>query len=255
MTSAHFTNFNLSGLEVVALYPPKDLRANEVGKMKVTIKNKVKKSRFDLFIKIGRHFTSQNICLKKGEIKTFEIAIGPLKRGEYLLERVVIFSSFPFGLFTAWKYWYLEQRFTIFPNYQSVFPSLPVPTESESLGENATRTNLLEGQEFFGHKEYFEGASFRLVDWKAFARGKGVLIKKFVDQNNIKFTLSLNEIKGSLEEQIEILATWIEELDKKDCEYSLIIDEEEFIGSRDTHFKRFCLQKLARYKNKLQVIK
>ncbi|MCR9203885.1 MAG: DUF58 domain-containing protein [Halobacteriovoraceae bacterium] len=239
MTSAHYTNFNLSGLEVVALHPPLDLYSGMKGELRVTLKNNKKKTRFDLLAEVGKKGISKPVTLE---------------RGEYLIERITLSSAFPFGLFMAWKYWYLDSHFIVFPKIPEETPILPkAQSFQQSRGAHKGKEEV-GSEEFFGHIEYQEGMPLRSIDWKAYSRGKGILLKQFVEENDLQFTFSLDELKGELEERISSLTGWIEEAEKLGVSYSVNLEGRKTAFGRGRAFKRQCLKMVSQFKNEKKVL-
>lgn len=254
MTSAHYTNFNLAGVEVVALHPPHDLYSGENGELRVTLKNNKRKTRFDLQVEVGKKGISQPVTLGRGEVETFSIPLAPLKRGEYFVERLTLSSAFPFGLFRAWKYWYLDSHFIVFPRPSENTPSFPqARSHKQSRGDHKGKQEL-GSEEFSGHIEYQEGMPLRSIDWKAYSRGKGILLKQFVEENDLQYVLDLDDFKGDLEDRISQMTRLIEEAEKQGVTFSLDLDGTQTNFGRGRGFKRECLKKLSRYKQEVRVL-
>lgn len=254
MISAHFTNFNLAGVEVVAVHPPLDLHAKDRGEIRVTLRNNQGKTRFDLLIELGGEFYSRPISLGKGEVETVHLPVEFSTRGELELQRITISSSFPFGLFYAWKYWYLDSHFIIYPEVSSTFPPLPQPESLEKSRGSHKGKEEIGSEEFYGHKSYHEGMPLRSIDWKAYARGKGILLKQFVEESDLQFLLNIESIKGNLEEKISILAAWIEEAEKLGVTYAVDLKEKQTKFGRGRGFKRDCLKALSTYQKEKKVL-
>lgn len=254
MTSAHYTNFNLSGIEIVAVHAPIDLYSGMKGELRVTLKNSKKKTRFDLLAEVGKKGISKPVTLERGEVKTIQIPLLPLERGEYLIERITLSSAFPFGLFMAWKYWYLDSRFVVYPKIPEKTPLLPKAQNFQhSRGAHKGKEEV-GSEEFFGHKEYQEGMPLRSIDWKAYSRGKGILLKQFVEENDLQFTFSLDDLNGELEEKISSLTGWIEEAEKLGVSYSVNLEGRKTSFGRGRAFKRECLKKMSQFKNEERVL-
>jgi uncharacterized protein (DUF58 family) len=245
MTSAHFTNYNLTGVKVIAFYVPENVQEGVNSHFRVSLRNTSNKTRFDIQIGIGKKFISEPITLPKGETGQINIEVKDLTRGEYLLPRLTISSSFPFGLFYAWKYWYEDNIVTVFPALSEIKPSLPLPHPIPNQRGSYRGPEEVGAEEFSGHQSYQEGMPLRAIDWKAYARGKGILLKKFVDESDVFFLFKKDDLLGSEEERISQLASLIDMASAMGLTYALVLDQEKPTFSNGQSFKLGCLKRLA----------
>ena len=85
------------------------------------------------------------------ELALENISIPPSVRGEYHLEDVKISSTYPFGLFYAWKYY--DTNLTYY-----VYPALGV-AENFLIHSNDRRSELESRDDFIGHRDFELGDS------------------------------------------------------------------------------------------------
>lgn len=254
MTSAHFTNFNLSGIEVFSLRTPVDFYQGEEASVVVNLRNLSKKTRFDIVISLKhgtRVFQSRPITLRPLENHSVEIPLNNMERGSYQISRVTVSSSFPFGLFYAWKYWYIDSELLVYPPFFGEdLPSFPKPISPRNSSGSQKGKEELGSEEFFGHQDYHEGMPLRSIDWKAYARGKGILLKKFVQESDLHFLFNFSKLSGDREGRLSILTSWLEQAEEVGVMYAVVLDGEKPNFGRGRSFKRNILRKLALFEGK-----
>lgn len=258
MTSAHFTNYNLAGVEVIAIHCPDETFAEQDAPFKVTLRNNTKKHRFDLVLKVGGKGESEAFSIGPGQTISQLLILKNLERGEYHLKRITIGSSFPFGLFYAWKYWYGTQTFMVFPKISKDKLRLPEPqSDSQQRGAEGGSPEV-GAEEFFGHQTYDAGMPLRAIDWKAYARGKGLYLKKFIEESDINYIIKKSDIKaeeGKGEDSIlEALTTLILEVDSVGARYAVILQDEGPQFGKGKLFKKENLKRLATFNRDRQVL-
>ena len=143
MTSAHFTNFNLAGVEVMALHIPDEVYAGESFECRVTLRNTSRKTRFDIEVTLGEVGESQPESIESGETKTIVLKVKGLRRGQVSIKRLRLATTFPFGLFYAWKFWLHKKDFVVYPKQLNERLSLPSPvTSGLNKGRMAQKKDL-----------------------------------------------------------------------------------------------------------------
>ncbi len=245
MTSAHFTNFNLSGIEVMTVNLPADIYAGEATKVKLTLRNESRKHRFDIVSSLYRGDDCEPISLAPGETKVQLVNLPPLNRGHYQGKRVRLSSAFPFGLFRAWKFWKKEFDFYVYPQRLAKRIELGKPDIASSERGRVLNKVEIGAEEFYGHFNYQEGMPLRSIDWQAYARGRGILLKKFVEQSDGLYLFTKANERGSVEEVLKSLTTKVEEAEFKGVTYGLVLGTEKPQFGRGQSFKRMLLKRLA----------
>ena len=95
------------------------------------------------------------------------------RRGRYKFERLLVQSAYPFGLFWAQVRVPVDAVHFVYPTPRG-HAELPQLQASGSQGL-PDRT----GDDFSGVRAYSPGESLRHVDWKAYARGRPLVVKQF----------------------------------------------------------------------------
>ena len=260
MTSAHFTNYNLAGVDIIAVHPPADTFEGGEARIKVTLRNTTKKHRFDLFLKVSDYGECDAFTLAPGETSSHELSLKGLERGEYEIKRITVATSFPFGLFYAWKFWYEKQSFYIFPEITQDNIELPKPlSNSKERGDHEGNPEI-GAEEFFGHQNYDVGMPLRAIDWKAYARGKGLLLKKFIEQSDVNYIINRNDFlspKKEIRDKETILKNLTElvlSVHGTGASYALVMNEEQPQFGKGRGFCQENLKRLAKFEKEKQVL-
>ena len=244
MISAFFTNNNLSMLEVNNV----QAHGGESGKaeLRVTIFNKSRHQRFSLEASLGG-FVSLSKNLEPGEWGTLTI---PLKgeRGCYHYNRITLATRFPFGLFRSWRHYRLSGSVMIYPEYKGKL-RLPVFRGGEQKGGTPSSVELERGsEEFFGHQKHREEDSLYRVDWKAYAREKGLWSKIFKDPSSPRFLLDYDNMPlNDREERLSQMAKWMDRAETMGAFYKVCLEGVSFPGEwgRGEKYFRDCMEALS----------
>lgn len=142
------------------------------------------------------------------------------KRGVYKIDSVKISSAYPLGLFRAWIWLPVNAEYHVFPTPEG---KLPMPFDEDPIDEGRL-SRPKSGDDFHGHRRFFKGDSQRRVDWKAFARGRPLLVKEFTDGAPRTACLDWNSLEGlEVEERLSQLSKWIDEAVRKKSVFSMRI--------------------------------
>jgi len=248
MTSAHFTNYNLSGLEVKSVSLPKDLVAGGQSNLIVTLFNSSRKTRFDLSIKVGP-FQSQVLeHLAPGESTKTLIPVNNLKRGEYSFSRLKVDTTFPFGLFYSWKFWNESHRFLVLPEKSECTIPLSHFSYPTQNGRGQGEQGQWGAEEFYGHVSYQEGMPLRGIDWRVFARGKGIFLKKFVEESHHVYLIRSEQFKEiETEAMISQMAWLLDYFHADGSVFALVLNGERPEFGSGSEWLRITLKRLAEY--------
>ena len=254
LISAFFTNHNLSKMEM------RSVRSfgGESGKaeLKVAIFNGSRQQRFGLECSLGGFF-SLPINLESGEGGTSTIALKG-SRGRYHYKRMTLSTRFPFGLFRAWRNYRVRGTIYIYPSFKGNL-LLPGCSGEGVKGEEMSQVEIDNGsEEFFGHKRHQEEDSLYRLDWKAYARERGLWGKVFTDPASPRFFFDYEKVPiKEGEEKLSQLAEWIKQAESMGALYKIRLEgielPEEW-GCGDKYF-RDCMEALSGWKNEEKVLR
>ena len=171
------------------------------------------------------------------------VSIHPQKRGYFHVEEIKISSTYPLGLFYAWKWSDIGLSYY-------VYPTLGNP---EIVLSNITnrRTELETRDDFIGHRDYVVGDSAHHIDWKAQARKQKLLVKLFETTHTNASWLDWSKVPGrDVEERLSILTRAVYECHQTQTPFGLMMPNMTVpIASGTPHFE-MCLRYLATFEEK-----
>lgn len=129
-------------------------------------------------------------------------------------------TRYPLGLFHAWSWLNLEMKVLIYPE---PLPTPLPPSLQEHGGAGQDRMSARHGDDDFAGLERFQpGMSPRQVDWKTFARGRGLYAKHFAGHQDPDLWLDLDALGGeALERRLSRLTAWVLELSARELRFGL----------------------------------
>ncbi len=156
----------------------------------------------------------------------------PEERGALYLQRLQVYSTYPFGLVRAWTYLYLEQMSWI------------APQALDFKAENAAQNALQQAQdmdEFQELRDFKTGDSYHAVSWKQAARGQGLYIKVFEsypEQNKIEICYE-HMPSSEHEEKLSLMMGLVDQCEQQQCPYRLVLPQDELAtGSGEAQFQK-----------------
>ena len=161
--------------------------------------------------------------------------------GKKKIKKIKLSTKYPFGFFYVWRTFPIDINYYIFPS-----PSGERPLEGanpEGLEEGLNRQ--MDGDDFSEHKKYEYGDSQKHIDWKAYARGRPLLTKKFDEGQRQTYLIDIDQANGNLERKVRQVSKWIHECAEEDHSYALKIHQRKVpMGYGEKH-KNICLKILA----------
>ncbi len=230
------THRNLVGISILSISVEPG-HASQGSRVSVQLKNESRSPRYRVqtqLIGMPVFIDSDMIESADSSISHSQIVMG--KRGKFSIERVKVSTIFPYGLFYAWQYQSAKADYFIYP-YPAGHPL-----------KNSTPLGL--GEDFSGHHAYLDGESQKHIDWKAFARGKPLLVKDFKDGNPRACLFDLpSQDSEDIETSLSQICFWILEAHRKNWQFGIRGDHNLLIapGQGFSHLHR-CLKSLAEFR-------
>ncbi|MGB9429463.1 MAG: DUF58 domain-containing protein [Gammaproteobacteria bacterium] len=166
------------------------------------------------------------------------------KRGWLRLNRLAVETTYPFGLFRAWSWVYMNMRVLVYPKPAHDAPPLPRPLGGRGGGRPADRGD----EDFSGLRSYQPGDSPRHIAWKASARERKLLTKQFTGGGEESRWLEWDTLVSlGPEQRLSVLCRWVLLAHAENLDYGLRLPGRSIpIAGGDTHRDR-CLEALALY--------
>jgi len=225
--------------------------AGERAQFKVTIKNKTKLERIGVTLKCND--ASDVININAGESSHALLNKTTTARGILKLGRITITSSYPLGLWRTWCYVHSGEHCIVYPSPEHSPPPLP-SQNTDAKGETARKANQ---GDVAGVREYNPGDAIASIAWKAAARGQGLFVKTFDDENaggETHLNLAATGLHDT-EQQLSRLCAWVLSAEKTQTDYSFDIQGTHdtqgthLTAGRGVNHKHKALMALAHYGN------
>ena len=122
------------------------------------------------------------------------------------------------------------------------------PPPETATGGNAPAVHRAGDEEWAGLREFRDGDSPRQVAWRAFARGRGLLVKTYQSPAAHHRTFDLSTAPGAdIEQRLEQLSAWIVAAHARGERYGLRLERQEAAADSGNEHRARCLDGLALY--------
>jgi uncharacterized protein (DUF58 family) len=242
LTSILHTWRNLLGLSIMAQQAPPVFAGQEAG-FSLLLENPGTKDRCGITVTApgGR---GASVDLAGGETRRLIITLPSQRRGPMNLERVSIYSRYPFGLFCAWTYARLEMTCLVYPR-PADFGEPPIEA-SYNRSENGDRG--VGADDFIGLRGFRNGDSPRHIDWKALARERGLYSKQFGGDRTEQINLDWHQLnEPDPERRLSQLCRYVLLATQRGQSYGLKLPGIRLEPAQDDRHMHRCLSALARF--------
>lgn len=184
--------------------------------------------------------------LPAGGSVTVELGLPAPRRGWLPAPRLRVESRFPLGLMVAWSWIAPEQRALVYP--QPLSGDLPLSAGALEEAEEEGRRARGEGvDDYQGLRAYRPGDSKRRLDWKAYSRGGGLLVKDFAALEGSELCLDFAALAGDGESRLSLLCHWVLELSVRQRPFVLQLPGRRLGPDSGEAHREACLRALALY--------
>ncbi len=217
--------------------------AGEQAHFAIAIKNKTKLDRIGVTLKCTN--ASDVIDIQSESVSQAVLIKPTTKRGILKLGRITITSSYPLGLWRAWCYLHSNEHNLVYPCPEKSPPPLP-SQNTDSKGEIAQKAVQGDVSDL---REYHPGDALSAIAWKAAARGQGLFVKTFDDENaggQLHLNLATTGLQDN-EKQLSRLCAWVLAAEQAQTDYSFNVEDTHLESGHGVTHKRTALEALARY--------
>ncbi|MEM6885647.1 MAG: DUF58 domain-containing protein [Verrucomicrobiota bacterium] len=183
--------------------------------------------------------------VEPGSALTHRLTIPTEQRGRYRVQEIVVSSCFPIGFWRSEKRFPVDVTLTVYPKPAG---DQPWPEDTEPDESHQDEFSSHSGDHFAGHRAYQPGESQRHVDWKAFSRGKGMLIKDYRGGGSgcVRFDMSAMS-GGDVEQKLSQLTRWVVQAFRDNVDFVLALPDGQMGPARGQRHYEACLRALAVY--------
>lgn len=243
LVSMYHAWFNLLGLAVTARAGP-PVFAGELATFEITISAETQRPRPDLCLSTAGHVATPT-DLMPGVMASARLALPTQRCGTRPLGRLTLDTRYPLGLFRSWCYLETAAEVLVYPRPADQAPALlPI-----AAGREGPRGQQDPGaDDFVGLRGYRLGDSPRQLDWKAYGRGRGLLVKQFGRDRSDRLWLDWEHLPPA---DVEIRLGWlcrqILDATQTDQCFGLRLPGREIGLGRGEDQTHLCLGALARF--------
>lgn len=164
-------------------------------------------------------------------------------RGWLRPARMRVESRFPLGLFVAWSWLDLDVRALVYP--QPLATTTPLRSGQDAGSEEGQRQTGQGADDFQGLRPYQPGDSRRRLDWKAFSRGQGLLVKDFTALAGSELWLDFTVLDGDTETRLSWLCQAVLDCSSRQLGFGLRLPGVELSPATGEPHRDAALQALA----------
>jgi uncharacterized protein (DUF58 family) len=182
---------------------------------------------------------------------TAELRVQAERRGRIPLERFVVSTAHPLGLFRAWA--------VVHPRYAAIAWPKPAARELAPPPVTATDTggaqvSTVGDEDFAGLRPFQAGDSLRRVAWKAYARGQGLHTKLYAGTDVVSHLFDWDSLPGlGTEERLAQLCRWILEAHERGEAFGLRLPGMTIDVNLGMSHRESCLNALALFDPSMNV--
>ncbi|PCI73424.1 MAG: hypothetical protein COB38_00750 [Gammaproteobacteria bacterium] len=179
--------------------------------------------------------------------KIFILPIKAVKRGWFLVPKIVTTSCFPFGLLKVWSWFKFKSAILIYP--QPIEPDENVLNPiANDKGDSNNQSNNVDS-EYDGIRAYKVGDPISRVDWKATAKEQGMYIKSFTSMSVNESAFNWDDFSNVEKElRLSYLCYLVLIANSQKQAFSLSLPGQFINKDSGEHHLKKCLSTLALFK-------
>jgi uncharacterized protein (DUF58 family) len=218
--------------------------AGQLGELQLQFCNAEARARRSLSVRCEPCPATQ-FLLDPGQMQRVRLSYRARGRGRQRIERLILSTDAPLGLFRAWAWLHLPLEAIIYPSPSGLRP-LPLAPEESAAGTHGSHKS---GDEDWAWLRPFrEGDSPRSVAWKAYARGGPMLVAHYEAPADVHRLLEFMQLLDlPLERRLSQLAQWVLDCERLGESYALLLPGVRLPARHGLAQRRSALEALALY--------
>jgi uncharacterized protein (DUF58 family) len=170
------------------------------------------------------------------------IGLPATRRGRVPLERFVVTTSHPLGLFRAWA--------VLHPVHSAIAWPRPAARDRESpltaTDTGGAQSQAIGDEDFAGLRPFQQGDSLHRVAWKAYARGQGLHTKQYAGTDVVSHVFDWDSLPNlGTEARLAQLCRWVVDANERGEAFGLRLPGTEIETNLGTAHRERCLNALA----------
>lgn len=183
------------------------------------------------------------VDLHAGKHSVVGLVIEDLPRGLHRTGRLTVSTPYPLGLFRAWCYVAADPKILVYPRLGQ--PWTPPGTDGVNLDGGPSGSG---NDDFAGLRGYQPGDPPSQIDWKSYARDRGLNTRLFSGNAAAPVWLDWRDAPGTDDEQrLSALARAVVDAEEAGRHYGLRTPLREIAPGFDVRHRLQCLRHLALY--------
>ncbi|MDM1707780.1 DUF58 domain-containing protein [Thiopseudomonas alkaliphila] len=185
----------------------------------------------------------QWLDLAKGAEQVVQLHLVGQRRGRLAAPSIRLVSTYPLGIWQAWSHFQLKQSALVYPE------PLALPLASQVAGEQqdqqANQARQAGVDDYEGLRQWQAGESLRRINWKAWSRGQGLLVKEFNQLTGSQQQLDFASLSGDVEQRLSVLTHHVLALTEQQQSFSLHLPQTSIGPGQGLGHLQACLRALA----------
>jgi len=246
LVSIPHTLINLAGV-TIALEAVKPAFAGQEVSLPVEIMNGSRATRHGINVTSSGSSRERKRVdwIPAGKAARVTLRLPARQRGEHEIGTLCLTSVYPLGFVRVLKKFATSQSYVVYPKPAG---DLQLPLSRARSPHRRPPADFGEGEDFAGVRAYVPGESQRHIDWKAVARGRGLMTKQFAAEAEGSVYLDFSALHfADVEERLSQLALWVIEAERARRPYGLRLPGTEIMPAvGEPHFHQ-CMRALSRF--------
>ena len=241
----HHCHGTLSGL-VLRLAATESAFVSSDVKFRLNLDNAALAPRPRIELGFGRE-QSCSVDVPAGGTATAELSVPASRRGRVRLERFVVATRHPLGLFRAWAVVHCEHEAIAWPT-PAERGRVPPGVETDTGG---AQEHAHGDHDFAGLRPFQAGDSLRRIAWKAYARGQGLLTKQYAGTDVVSHVFDWDSLPAlGTEARLAQLCRWVLDAHERGEAFGLRVPGVALEPNLGTAHRERCLNALALFEDR-----
>ena len=248
LTSAIHTYANLAGI-VLAPVAPSPVFAGQPARFPVRVSESRGSARFGLEV-VPPRGQDATLDLDPGKDDVAQPTLPTRQRGLLPAPELLVRTTHPLGLFRAWSRVRFDRDCLVYPRPAEEASEAGL-LRSEGAGAHGEQ-NAAGGEDLDSLRQYRDGEPAGRIDWKAYARGRGLVTKDFSGTEPAAVWLDFDALPraAGTEERLSRLARLILDLSRTGTEFGLRLPGTSIAPDSGERHVHACLAELALFGEK-----
>ncbi|MCQ4256454.1 DUF58 domain-containing protein [Stutzerimonas stutzeri] len=185
----------------------------------------------------------QQVDVPAGGTCEVELSLPTDRRGWLRPGRLRVESRFPLGILVAWSWIDLQLATLVYP--QPLEGDLAKTGGHVEQEDDGVRAHGIGIDDYQGLRPWQPGDSRKRLNWKAYSRGQGLLVKDFSALAGEDPLLDFDALDGDTESRLSVLCHWVVELSAHQQPFALSLAGTTFDAGAGVEHRGRCLRALA----------